>query len=100
MAQLERRLAERGGQYFVGNSLTFADLHVFYLLAEAEYMCPIVVKQYPHLSGLVDRIASIPNIKNYIATRPPKTKENEQFMIYFKNAFQILDSNILEDEKE
>ena len=100
MAQLEKKLAARGGQFFVGNSLTFADLHVFYFLAEAEYMCPFVVKQYPNLSGLVDRIASYPNIKNYIETRPPKTKENEQFMIYFKNAFQILSLNILEDQKK
>ena len=100
MAQLEKKLTARGGQFFVGNSLTFADLHVFYFLAEAEYMCPIVVKQYPNLSGLVDRIAKIPNIKNYIETRPPKTKENEQFMIYFKNAFQILSLNILEDKKK
>ena len=97
MAQLEKKLSERGGQFFVGKSLTFADLHVFYLLAEAEYMCPIVVKQYPNLSGLVDRIAGYPNIKNYIETRPPKTKENEQFMIYFKNAIQILSLDILKD---
>ena len=97
MAQLEKKLSERGGQFFVGKSLTFADLHVFYLLAEAEYMCPIVVRQYPNLSGLVDRIAGYPNIKSYIETRPPKTKENEQFMIYFKNAIQILSLDILKD---
>ena len=97
MAQLEKKLSERGGQFFVGKSLTFADLHVFYLLAEAEFMCPIVVKQYPNLSGLVDRIAGYPNIKKYIETRPPKTKENEQFMIYFKNAIQILSLDILKD---
>ena len=100
MAQLEKKLVERGGQFFVGNRLTFADLHVFYFLAEAEFMCPIVVKQYPKLSGLVDRISSNPNIKNYIKTRPQKTKENEQFLIYFKNSFQILSLNILEDEKK
>ena len=100
MAQLEKKLVERGGQFFAGNSLTFADLHVFYFLAEAEFMCPIVVKQYPKLSGLVDRISSNPNIKNYIETRPQKTKENEQFLIYFKNSFQILSLNILEDEKK
>ena len=100
MAQLEKKLVDRGGQFFAGNSLTFADLHVFYFLAEAEFMCPIVVKQYPKLSGLVDRIASNPNIRNYIETRPQKTKENEQFMIYFKNAFQIISLNILEDEKK
>ena len=74
MAQLEKKLVERGGQFFAGNSLTFADLHVFYFLAEAEFMCPIVVKQYPKLSGLVDRIASNPNIRNYIETRPQKAK--------------------------
>ena len=76
MAQLEKKLTERGGQFFSGNSLTFADLHVFYFLSEAEFMCPIVVKQYPNLSSLVDRIGSNPNIKNYIETRPLKTKEN------------------------
>ena len=100
MAQLEKKLTERGGQFFSGNSLTFADLHVFYFLSEAEFMCPIVVKQYPNLSSLVDRIGSNPNIKNYIETRPLKTKENKEFLIYFRNAFQILSLNLLANEKK
>ena len=30
--KLEARLIERGGQFFVGNNLTWADLHVFAVL--------------------------------------------------------------------
>ena len=33
-AKLEARLVERGGQFFAGNHLTWADLHVFKFLDE------------------------------------------------------------------
>lgn len=32
LARLESRMKERGGQYFVSNNLTWADLHVFSFL--------------------------------------------------------------------
>lgn len=32
LGRLETRLKERGGQFFAGNNLTWADLHVFALL--------------------------------------------------------------------
>ena len=32
LSRLEGRLQERGGQFFVGNNLSWADLHVFSLL--------------------------------------------------------------------
>ena len=32
LGQLEARLEERGGQFMVGNRLTWADLHIFGLL--------------------------------------------------------------------
>ena len=32
LARLDSRLQERGGQFFVGNNLSWADLHVFCLL--------------------------------------------------------------------
>ena len=32
LTRLETRLKERGGQFFVGNNLTWADLHVFAFL--------------------------------------------------------------------
>ena len=35
LARLEARLKERGGQFFVGNNLSWADLHVFCLLERA-----------------------------------------------------------------
>jgi len=34
LAQLEKRLSERGGQFMVGNSLTWADIHLFFLCTE------------------------------------------------------------------
>merc|ERR1712211_142990 len=34
LGQLEKKLESRGGQYFVGNNLTWADTHVFMYLGD------------------------------------------------------------------
>merc|ERR1711874_162847 len=36
LGQLEKRLVSRGGEYFVGNSLTRADTHVFMYISDLE----------------------------------------------------------------
>ena len=68
LKQLETKLTSRGGQFFVGNNLTWADLHTFM------YICDLpdksVLKSFPKLSNLVERVGNIPNIKNWVETRP------------------------------
>jgi len=68
MGQLEKLLGERGGQYLVGNHLSLADLYIFayYDLVGKED----VLDNFPLLKNLTQRIAALPNIKNYLATRP------------------------------
>ena len=66
--QLEKRLESRGGQFMVGNTFTFADLHIY------GYVCELpdetMIEGYPRLANLVKRVANIPNIKEWVQSRP------------------------------
>ena len=70
LAQLERRLAARGGRHFVGSSLSWADLHVFMYLGDGEYKLAGREELYPNLANLYARVGDIPNIKAWIEARP------------------------------
>jgi len=89
LSQLEKRLEERGGQYMVGNNFTWADLHLFFFCTE-EFLEPKVVGEYPKIANLVGRVGALPNIENWMQTRPDNGKEQAGFKIYFRNAFKIL----------
>eukprot|EP00091_Calanus_sinicus_P025622 TRINITY_DN9867_c0_g1_i1.p1 TRINITY_DN9867_c0_g1~~TRINITY_DN9867_c0_g1_i1.p1 ORF type:complete len:251 (-),score=70.86 TRINITY_DN9867_c0_g1_i1:106-777(-) len=89
LGQLEKRLQERGGQYMVGNNLTCADIHLFFLCTE-DFLEKEVVAQYPLIANLVSRVGALPNIANWMQNRPDNGKEADGFKIYFKNAFKIL----------
>ena len=67
LGQLEKKLISQGGQYFVGNNLTWADLHVFMYLGELykKSYC-----KYPKLCDLFERVGNIPKIKIWVDTRP------------------------------
>jgi len=88
LSQLEKKLKERGGQYLVGNRISWADIHLFYFCSD-EFMEPEIVEQYTNIANLINRVAVLPNIKNWIDTRPPKPEENEGFMIFFNNGFNL-----------
>eukprot|EP01133_Synstelium_polycarpum_P016376 gene16376-19485_t len=64
-------LTSNGGKYFVGQSLTWADLGLFFAL---QYLTligfPDVLPQYPILQSFVESIGSIPNIKQHVDARP------------------------------
>jgi len=94
LIQLEKKLTERGGQFFVGNSFTWADLHSFFLCSE-DFICPTVLATYPKLSNLVSRVGEMPNIKSWIETRPKNPTPQKGFMIYFKNAYTLLAENLV-----
>ena len=56
-----------------GNTLSYADLSVFQLIAGLRYAFPKTMKRlepdYPGLVGLHDRIAARPNIAAYLASK-------------------------------
>eukprot|EP00092_Neocalanus_flemingeri_P001382 GFUD01001475.1.p1 GENE.GFUD01001475.1~~GFUD01001475.1.p1 ORF type:complete len:224 (-),score=69.63 GFUD01001475.1:109-780(-) len=90
LSQLEKRLEERGGQYLVGNNFTWADLHLFFFCTE-DFLEPKVVAQYQKIANLVGRVGALPNIENWVQTRPDNGKEQPGFKIYFRNAYKILE---------
>jgi len=71
LAKLEKMLVSRGGQYFVGNNLTWADLAVFQFSKDGTAGNPPKdLKAFPTIANLCQRVAEIPNIKNWMSSRP------------------------------
>ena len=68
LGQLEKKLTARGGQYFVGNNLTWADLHVYMYASES--VDKAVLAKFPKLANLVERVGNVPNIKAWVESRP------------------------------
>ena len=60
-------------RYMAGNTLSYADLSVFQLIAGLRYAFPKTMKRlepdYPGLIGLDERIAARPNIAVYLASK-------------------------------
>jgi len=67
LGQLEKKLESRGGEHFVGNSLTWADTHVFMYLSDLDQA---VLEKFPKLAGLKERVGNVPNIKAWVESRP------------------------------
>jgi glutathione S-transferase len=73
LGQLEARLCLRGGQFFAGNCLSWADIM---LVALQDNLCSEVVGEaaclakYPRLCSLYERVCCLPNIKAWRASRP------------------------------
>eukprot|EP00091_Calanus_sinicus_P002668 TRINITY_DN12764_c0_g1_i2.p1 TRINITY_DN12764_c0_g1~~TRINITY_DN12764_c0_g1_i2.p1 ORF type:complete len:242 (+),score=31.39 TRINITY_DN12764_c0_g1_i2:44-727(+) len=68
LANIEKRLTSRGGQFLVGNTLTWADIQTFFFCSE---LCDQdVLKNVPAVANLVARIGTLPNIKAWVETRP------------------------------
>merc|ERR1711970_265433 len=68
LRQLGTKLTSRGGQYFVGNNFTWADLHTFMYISDLPDKSGL--KSFPKLANLVERVGNIPNIKHWVETRP------------------------------
>jgi len=68
LGQLEKKLDSRGGQFFVGNNFTWADLHTFMYISDLPDKDAL--KNFPMIANLVERVGNIPNIKNWVETRP------------------------------
>ena len=70
-ANLEKMLVSRGGQFFVGNNFTWADLAVFQFTTDGMGgKPPNDLTAYPRISNLCQRVGQVPNIKNWMSARP------------------------------
>jgi len=66
MEQMEKRLTSRGGQFLVGNGLTWADIQLLFFCTENS---PSMAKT-PKIANLCKRVGDLPNIKKWMETRP------------------------------
>jgi len=66
-----RFLKENGGQYFVGDSLTYADIAVAEMMSELEdCFCQNILDNYPELKAFKEKILSLPKLKEHVSQRP------------------------------
>ena len=70
LTHLESRLKSRGGQYFAGNQLTWADLQLFNILEFLKALLPAPAENFPLLKNLETRVGDLPNIRRWIEKRP------------------------------
>ena len=67
---MENMLVARGGQFYVGNALTWADLMIFSFADIMKDRNANAFDGFPVISNLLKRVADIPNIKKWLETRP------------------------------
>ena len=68
LANIEKRLESRGGQFLVGNAFSWADLHVFdFCFNLPDKSC---LEKVPKIKDLTERVCKIPNIKCWMESRP------------------------------
>ncbi|KAJ8041291.1 S-crystallin SL11 [Holothuria leucospilota] len=73
LGQLEKILIENNGGdgFMVGDKLSMADIGIFSSITDGiERFKSGILADYPKLTGLVSRVQEIPNLKNYLETRP------------------------------
>uniref|UniRef100_A0A914XB96 glutathione transferase n=1 Tax=Plectus sambesii TaxID=2011161 RepID=A0A914XB96_9BILA len=71
---LENTLKTNGSGWLVGKSVSMADFFVGEFIDRlVEKVDPKIVDDAPHVKELVKKVAELPKIKEYIATRPQTT---------------------------
>jgi len=90
LSKLEKRLKDNGGQWFAGNNLTWADLHLYFFAGTGDYIEPDVLWKYPTLANLVYRVEALPNVAKWMKIRPPNGDPIPDLLIFFKNPYKIL----------
>ena len=68
LANIEKRLTSRRGQFLVGNTLSWADIQTLFFCSELGDQD--ILKNVPEVANLVVRIGNLPNIKAWVETRP------------------------------
>ena len=72
LGKLTTRLELRGGQYFAGNTITWADIAFFQFFDMVAPM-GVTLDNHPLLKSLSERVANLPNIKKWVEDRPANT---------------------------
>jgi len=72
LGKLTTRLESRGGQYFAGNTITWADIAFFQFFDMVAPM-GVTLDNHPLLKSLSERVANLPNIKKWVEDRPANT---------------------------
>ena len=68
---LEKLLCQRGGKYFAGDELSWADLAIFNAIDNMQgRLMNFKMEEYPNLDNLMAMVKSLPNIKKWLAERP------------------------------
>ena len=71
LTMLERLLTRRGGKYFAGGELTWADLAVFNVIDNMDgRLADFNIGDYPNLDNLTARVRDLPNINKWLQERP------------------------------
>lgn len=70
LANLEKMLVKRGGQFFVANSFSWAELHLFQLVDLLCSQDSKILGAMPRLANNVQRTRELPNIKKWLNDRP------------------------------
>eukprot|EP00088_Acartia_fossae_P002512 TRINITY_DN11019_c0_g1_i1.p1 TRINITY_DN11019_c0_g1~~TRINITY_DN11019_c0_g1_i1.p1 ORF type:complete len:239 (-),score=92.10 TRINITY_DN11019_c0_g1_i1:683-1297(-) len=65
---LEKRLDQRGGEYFAAGRLSWADIVFYHFVAELPNK--EAVKAFPKLNALYEKVANLPKIKSWVERRP------------------------------
>ena len=68
LSNIEKILESRGGQYMVGNALSWADLRLFDFCHSLPQ--PNCLAKFPRIRNLTERVRNIPNIKTWVESRP------------------------------
>ena len=71
LTMLERLLTRRGGKYFAGGELTWADLAVFNVIDNMNGRLAVFnIEEYPNLDKLTVMVRELPNISKWLQERP------------------------------
>jgi len=72
LLRLEKLLTSRGGQFFAGNCLTWADLHFLHFVDQAIGISnnDQLLEPVPKLKSSVSRVRALPNIAKWLENRP------------------------------
>ena len=68
LINIEKRLENRGGQFMVGNTLSWADLRLFDFCFQLPD--PSGLDNFPRIKNLTGRVGRIPNIQAWVEARP------------------------------
>ncbi|KAJ0402232.1 hypothetical protein ATCC90586_002213 [Pythium insidiosum] len=76
-SKLDQRIAARGAPFATGASLTIADLAIYGVIGflrhgELPHVSPKVVDQFSHLVAIYDKVAMLPKVQEWNATRQSK----------------------------